>query len=366
MDLAPQQVLAGTYRLAALLGEGTYSWVWLASDIRSGEPYALKIAKSDEAIETLRRQAETPRHAGIVEVHGLHEESSPFFLVMEYVDGANLRDVLGDRRRGIKFRMALRLFRQLCRAVAHAHGCGVIHGDLKPENVLISRERRLKVTDFGVVRSFEDASIRHSLATRINPAPFTPLYLAPELRGGTRRATESSDVYALGIIFHEMLTGRPPEGADPPSAVRPSLPDWVDDVFRAAYTGAERRLRDAGDLLEALDTAERKSRLASGRHGPPPLPGDGQKRRFRGSRSADDLPIPKRRPNRPQTVSQPTPASVIVGFVLSVLPCCWPIGLILCLYGRDEAIERDRGVTMANIGIGVSLFYLLMSILSAM
>jgi serine/threonine protein kinase len=200
----------------------------------------------------LRRQARTPQHPNIVAIHSVLDDGPPCCLVMEYVEGANLRQVvakhLARHGRGLPVGAATKIFRQIAAALQGAHEMGVCHGDLKPENVLVGYDLGVKVTDFGVIRTFGDASLHHSLSVAgERRAPFTPIYVAPEVRrGGT--FTPTADIYALGIVLHELFTGELPHGADPPSSVRSDVPAWADEVFALCYTGVDRRV----DFLEPL------------------------------------------------------------------------------------------------------------------
>ncbi|MFC1706238.1 bifunctional serine/threonine-protein kinase/formylglycine-generating enzyme family protein [Planctomycetota bacterium] len=251
--LSSGDVLPGGFRLVKPIGTGAFSLVWLAEQTSTGKQYAVKAAKRAEHLQYLRRQARTPEHENIVGIHSLQDREQPYYLAMEYVAGANLRLVLDKYPDGLSLETTLHLFRQILLGIQAAHQGGVAHGDLKPENILITHDRRVKIADFGVVRDFSEASLSHSMTTAKGGAPFTPTYLAPEARDG-RTDTPTADVYALGIIFHEMVTGRLPQGADPPSSLNAAIPRWADELFLGTYTASDKR-HDLAALLQRVEQA---------------------------------------------------------------------------------------------------------------
>jgi len=252
--LSAGDTLAGGYRLVRPLGSGAFSTVWLARHVESGLDRALKIALEPEHVPLLRRQLDTPRHPNIVSVLGIEDEEPPAFLVLEYVPGESLRALLERRRDGLGADAAARVFRPVLAAVAEAHDRGIVHGDLKPENILVGATGVVKVTDFGMMRTGADASVRHSLLAGEDSTAVSPAYVAPETLGAQGALTRASDVYAIGVIWHELVAGAPPQGADSLRDTRPDAPEWADRFFRLCYTSAAKRASSAGELLAAFDS----------------------------------------------------------------------------------------------------------------
>ncbi len=229
------------YRLDARIATGGMGEVWRATDTTLGRPVAVKVLKSEYADDatfrsrfaTEAQHAAALDHPGVAAVYDVGEAQTAGaleglgggpgdgsgaprpYLVMELVDGQPLSDLLGDARRSGRSvdREVLRdLLAQAATAIGAAHAAGIIHRDVKPANLLVTRDRRIKITDFGIARAADAAAI-----TRTGQVMGTPQYLSPEqARGET--ATPASDVYALGVVAFECLAGRRPFEADSPVA----------------------------------------------------------------------------------------------------------------------------------------------------
>jgi predicted Ser/Thr protein kinase len=203
IDFAPGAILAGRYRLVALLGKGGMGEVYRADDLILDQPVALKFLPSgvrDEArlgpLHNELRVARQVSHKNVCRLYDLGEAGGQRFLTMEYVDGEDLASLI--RRIGrLQHDKAVQIARQLCAAVAAAHERGVIHRDLKPSNVMIDGQGDVRVTDFGI------ATARSDSAEFVG----TPQYMAPEQFSGGAASTKS-DIYSLGLILFEVFTGR--------------------------------------------------------------------------------------------------------------------------------------------------------------
>ena len=177
---------------------------------------------------------------------------------MDYIDGDSLAELL--RREGpLSWRRASRVLLEVAYALDHAHQRGVVHGDVKPANILVEpgREGRVLLTDFGLGRVFEgpqgNLQISRSLELATSGAEVqgTIRYLAPELlRGET--ADERADVYSFGVLLFETLTGGLPEGREVPSELAPKVPEALDDIFMQAFTRREKRPRSLASTIEGL------------------------------------------------------------------------------------------------------------------
>jgi serine/threonine-protein kinase len=202
---APGAIVAGRYRLVALLGRGGMGEVYRAEDLTLDQPVALKFLPEGEMASDARlsrfhnelRIARQVSHRNVCRVYDLGDANGRRFLTMEYVDGEDLASLL--RRIGrVPHDKAVEIARQLCAGVAAAHDRGVVHRDLKPANVMIDGEGNVRVTDFGIATA-KDA-VDQGFAG-------TPQYMAPEQIAG-QPASIKSDIYALGLVLFELFTGR--------------------------------------------------------------------------------------------------------------------------------------------------------------
>jgi serine/threonine protein kinase len=250
----------GRYRVLELIGEGGMGKVYLAEHVEIGKRVALKVlhpsySRMPDLVERFRREARAASkigHPNIVDVtdSGTTTDGSVYF-VMEYLEGVELGSII-EREGAIDVARALRISSQICRALAAAHAQGIVHRDLKPENVfLVTRDGAadvVKVLDFGIAKTTEAEAARERRLTSPGMAMGTPEYMAPEQAAG-RPADSRCDVYALGAIMYEMVTGVPPYTGDnfmeiltkkatldptPPILVRPDLPAQVSDLVMTA------------------------------------------------------------------------------------------------------------------------------------
>jgi eukaryotic-like serine/threonine-protein kinase len=258
------ELIAGRYELEELVGTGGMSSVYRAHDRLLERNVALKILHEQftgdgDHVERFRREARAVAqlaHPNIVTVIDRGEQDSRQFIVFEYLPGENLKGLV-ERTGPLPERDALRLGIQVARGLAFAHGQGLVHRDVKPQNVLLTEEGRAKVTDFGIARSLDVAGG----LTRTGTVMGTSDYIAPEqARGG--QADELSDVYSLGAVLYELLTGEVPFSGDnfvavamrhindPPPSVRERRPDVsprLDAAIRRAMA------KDPGDRFRSMD-----------------------------------------------------------------------------------------------------------------
>lgn len=272
--IAPGALFLGKYRIVERLGEGGMGTVWRARDELLDRDVAIKELRADLAgdaslAERFRAEAVALArlaHPAIAALHGLERDGERFYMVMEYVPGATL-DAIASREGPLPWQRAATLCAGVCDALGHAHQHGVVHRDIKPANVMLTPAEQVKVMDFGIARMTGQS--RH---TRHGSTIGTPHYMAPEqLRG--EEVDGRADVYALGAVLFELISGHVPFDADsdyklmmmqlhdpPPRASGEvdGVPGIVDRIIaRAMAKDPAARYQTAGALREALQEAVR-------------------------------------------------------------------------------------------------------------
>jgi serine/threonine-protein kinase len=206
------------YRLDAEVARTGMSTLFRATDLRTGQTVALKAPHPEmEAdpilLERFRREEEIGQeidHPGVVKTYD-GEQRSRLYMVIEWVDGRLLRSVLNEKGK-LPIDRAVALTVAICEALDNLHKHGVVHRDLKPENIMVCEGDRIKIIDFGIAMKEDARRITH---TSLTPALGTPDYISPEQVKG-QRGDQRSDIYAMGAMLYEMLTGQPPfTGANP-------------------------------------------------------------------------------------------------------------------------------------------------------
>jgi serine/threonine-protein kinase len=290
------RLLGGRYELDGIVGRGGMAEVFRARDIRLDRVVAVKTLRDDLARDAtfqarFRREAQSAaslNHPSIVAVYDTGEDmSEPSYvpyIVMEYVDGRTLRDLLRDDRRLLPER-ALEITDGVLRALDYSHRSGIVHRDIKPGNVMLTRNGEVKVMDFGIARAVSDAQ---ATMTQTAQVIGTAQYLSPEQARG-ERVDARSDLYSTGCLLYELLTGRPPflgdspvaiayqhvrENPVPPSHLDPEIPAWADSiVLRAMAKDPAQRYQSAADMRTDIQ------RALSGVPGPSPATNTARRRR---------------------------------------------------------------------------------------
>jgi serine/threonine-protein kinase len=292
------EVIDGRYQLTRIVASGGMATIYAALDLRLDRQVAVKVmhphlAQDEQFVSRFIREAKAAAslsHPNIVAVldQGWNQGGTPcVFIVMELIEGATLRDYLHEQG-ALPVERALQLITPVASALAAAHRLGIVHRDIKPENILVSKEGRIKIADFGLARG---ALLGSTMTAESSVILGSVSYLSPEqVQRGVSDAR--SDVYSLGIVLFELLTGQKPyQGEDPvqiairhvndrvpaPSTLNPNISPEVDElVLKATNIDPDKRPKDAGELHELLralsEKLDPKRRQLSLELDLPPLP----------------------------------------------------------------------------------------------
>ncbi len=265
-------VLSSRYQLLQTLGSGGTAVVYRARDLMLERQVAIKVlrpnfSKDETFRERFRQEARAAAnisHPNIVTVHDFGLDHDRLFIVMEFIPGTDLKTVM--RQHGsFELEDALPLILQACAGLGHAHRCGIVHCDVKPHNMIVTPEGQLKVTDFGIARAL--AGIHPDEKSDVVWG--SPQYFSPEQASGSA-PSPASDVYSLGVVLYEMLTGQLPLNADsatelarkhrdepplPPRLLKPNLPLSLERILlKVLAKEPSARYRSADQLGQVLST----------------------------------------------------------------------------------------------------------------
>lgn len=265
------KIIAERYELLDVIGRGGMADVYLANDTILNRTIAIKIlrtslAKDPVYIARFQREASAAAalsHKNIVEIYDVGEDNDQYYIVMEYVPGRTLKELIA-KRGALHVMEAIDIMKQVLSGTARAHQMGIIHRDLKPQNILVTDSGTAKIADFGI------ASIQSlTQFTQTDVIMGSLHYLAPELARG-EKATVQSDIYALGIVFYELLRGQVPFNGESPVNIalkhmqeelpslrefNPSIPQSVENiVIKATAKNLNDRYKNASEMLEDLQT----------------------------------------------------------------------------------------------------------------
>lgn len=265
------KIIAERYELLELIGQGGMADVYLAQDIILNRTIAIKILRTSLAkdpiyVTRFQREASAAAalsHRNIVEIYDVGEDEDKYYIVMEYVPGTTLKELI-LKRGAVHYIEAIDIMKQIVSGIAKAHQLGIIHRDLKPQNILVTDSGVAKIADFGIASMQSLAQV-----TQTDVIMGSLHYLAPELARG-EKATAQSDVYALGIVFYELLRGEVPFNGESPVNIalkhmqedlpslldfNPSIPQSVENiVIKATAKNLNDRYQSAAEMLDDINT----------------------------------------------------------------------------------------------------------------
>ncbi|NLW24651.1 MAG: Stk1 family PASTA domain-containing Ser/Thr kinase [Clostridia bacterium] len=257
--------LGNRYEVLALIGGGGMSLVYQAKDTFLDRIVALKVLREQftsdiEFVRRFRREAQAVAklsHPNIVSIYDVGQDGEIHYLVMEYIKGKTLKEIILEQG-PLELAEIIDIAKQICDALEHAHENSIIHRDIKPHNILITRGKRVKVTDFGIARAATNITMTHTKDIIGSVHYFSPEQAKGEITG------EKSDIYSLGIVLYEMVTGRLPFEGDspisialkhiqtepePPSTFNPSIPDSLEKIIlKAIQKDPQKRYDNVGSL----------------------------------------------------------------------------------------------------------------------
>ncbi|MBR2832858.1 MAG: Stk1 family PASTA domain-containing Ser/Thr kinase [Bacilli bacterium] len=272
------QKINDRYEIISSIGEGGMANVYLAYDTILERKVAVKILRGDLAedekfVRRFQREAisaSSLNHPNIVEVYDVGEDNGKYFIVMEYVEGKTLKQLI-KKRGALTLAEVVDIMLQLTSAIAHAHSSYIIHRDIKPQNVIILEDGRVKIMDFGIA-----AQLNSNELTQTNSVMGTVYYLPPEQANGTATTTKS-DIYSLGILMYELVVGKVPFKGESPVEVaikqmkeripdivsyNPDIPQSIENIIlRAAAKNPKNRYETAMEMHDDLKTALNKDRF---------------------------------------------------------------------------------------------------------
>lgn len=273
--IKPGSMLGSRYKITAKLGKGGMGMVYRAWDNELNEEVAIKILKpefsgSDDIVARFKQEIKLARslvHKNITQIYDLGEEEGIKFISMKYIEGRDLKDIIAEQG-ALTQDEGVRIVKQICSALAEAHGKNIVHRDLKPQNIMIDKNGNSYIMDFGIARSTKVAGL-----TQTGSVIGTPHYMSPEQAKG-QKVDDRSDIYSLGIIMYEMFTGNLPfdaessiqialkqikEKAKDPSKIKPDIPEYLEKIIlRCMEKNRDLRYQTVEEIIKDLEAKEVK------------------------------------------------------------------------------------------------------------
>ncbi len=280
--LAPGTVLGGRYEILEVIGEGGMGWVYKARDREIDRTIAIKLirrelARDETMIKRFRQEivlARNVTHKNVLRIYDIAEAEGFKFITMPYIEGKDLKSLIAEKGR-LNVEEAIAIARQVLEALKSAHEAGVIHRDLKPQNILIDSEGNAYVTDFGIAKHAESRGL-----TATGEIVGTPDYMSPEQAEG-KEVDFRSDIYSFGLVLYEMLTGdvafkadtilttlmlRLRERPKPPRSTNPEVPAWLDRlVMRTLERDPNDRYQSVEEIIRDIDAQRVKRKVKIGK-----------------------------------------------------------------------------------------------------
>ena len=271
MDKYIGKKLDGRYEITELIGVGGMADVYKATDLAENKVIAVKILKreyagSEEFLRRFRNESKmiaSLSHPNVVKVHDVEFSDKLQFIVMEYIDGITLKEYI-ENEGVLTWKDSVHFIIQVLRALQHAHDKGVVHRDIKPQNIMLFTDGTIKVMDFGIAKSALEQA-----CTATDQTIGTVHYISPEQARGDK-TDEKSDIYSVGVMFYEMLTGQKPFDSDKPvtvavmqmkntpkrpRAVNPNIPAGLEEIIlRAMEKDPENRYQTAADMIKDIES----------------------------------------------------------------------------------------------------------------
>ncbi|PYS34864.1 MAG: hypothetical protein DMG14_28465, partial [Acidobacteria bacterium] len=269
--LPPGTILAGRYQIVDLLGVGGMGAVYKAFDRQLTRIVALKtilpeMASTPTALKRFKQEvllAQSIVHKNVVRIFDIGEDGPTKFITMDFIDGVDLKSLISERGK-LPPAEAAGILRRVCQGLEAAHAAGVVHRDLKPQNIMIDKEGHIVVMDFGIAHSGQSRGV-----TQTGSFLGTPEYMSPE-QAKTENVDARSDIFSVGLIFYELLTGKLPfqgktvletmfkrttERAIPPAEIDKTVPKGANDIVnKCLQIEREQRYQSVTELLEDLET----------------------------------------------------------------------------------------------------------------
>ena len=278
--------LDGRYEITELIGQGGMANVYKAMDVLDNRVVAVKILKrefseSDEFLRRFRNESKAIAvlsHPNIVKIYDMGFSEKIQYIAMEYIDGITLKEYI-DSERVLNWKDAVHFIIQILRALQHAHNRGIVHRDIKPQNIMLLTDGTIKVMDFGIAKFAREESM-----TATDQAIGTVHYISPEQARGDV-TDEKSDIYSVGVMFYEMLTGQKPFDTDNPVSIavmhiknipvrprdiNPNIPSGLEEIImHAMEKDAENRYQTASDMIRDIEAFKQNNQIIFGYYSVP-------------------------------------------------------------------------------------------------